>query len=108
MTRHFKRVETQRYRESFGKPIAGHQAIQLELGEMAARTRAAQLLTEGAARAYDAGERCDMEAMRIHGGYGHSREYPVERLYPGAPLMCIGEGPQRNAAHRDRAPAHRT
>ncbi|MEM8988058.1 MAG: acyl-CoA dehydrogenase family protein [Pseudomonadota bacterium] len=97
-------------RKTFGKPIAEHQAIQLKLGEMAARTRAAELLTEDAARAYDAGERCDMEAgiakyyaseaavenaleaMRIHGGYGYSKEYPVERLYREAPLMCIGEG----------------
>ncbi len=97
-------------RESFGKPICEHQAIQLKLGEMATRTRAAELLTLDAARAYDAGERCDMEAgmakyfasesavenaleaMRIHGGYGYSKEYPVERLYRDAPLMCIGEG----------------
>ena len=97
-------------RETFGKPICEHQAIQLKLGEMATRTRAAELLTQDAARAYDAGERCDMEAgmakyfasesamenateaMRIHGGYGYSREYPVERLYRDAPLMCIGEG----------------
>ncbi len=97
-------------RKTFGKPIAQHQAIQLKLGEMGARTRAAELLTEDAARAYDAGERCDMEAgmakyfaseaavanaleaMRIHGGYGYSKEYPIERLYREAPLMCIGEG----------------
>ena len=97
-------------RETFGKPICEHQAIQLKLGEMATRARAAELLTLDAARAYDAGERCDMEAgmakyfasesamenaaeaMRIHGGYGYSSEYPVERLYRDAPLMCIGEG----------------
>ena len=97
-------------RETFGKPICQHQAIQLKLGEMATRARAAELLTLDAARAYDAGERCDMEAgmakyfasesamenaaeaMRIHGGYGYSTEYPVERLYRDAPLMCIGEG----------------
>ena len=97
-------------RKTFGKPIAAHQAIQLKLGEMATRVRAAELLTEDAARAFDAGERCDMEAgmakyfaseaavensldaMRIHGGYGYSTEYPVERLYREAPLMCIGEG----------------
>ena len=97
-------------RRTFGKPIAEHQAIQLKLGEMATRARAAELLTEDAARAYDAGERCDMEAgmakyfasesavenaleaMRIHGGYGYSKEYPVERLYRDAPLLCIGEG----------------
>ncbi len=97
-------------RKTFGKPIAEHQAIQLKLGEMATKVRAAELLTQDAARAYDAGERCDMEAgmakyfasetavenaleaMRIHGGYGYSKEYPVERLYRDAPLLCIGEG----------------
>ncbi len=97
-------------RQTFGQPIAEHQAIQLKLGEMATRTRAAELLTDDAARAYDAGERCDMEAgmakyfaseaamenaheaMRIHGAYGYSKEYPIERLYRDAPLMCIGEG----------------
>ena len=97
-------------RRTFGKPICEHQAIQLKLGEMATRTRAAQLLTLDAAEAYDAGRRCDMEAgmakyfaseaavsnalesMRVHGGYGYSKEYPIERLYREAPLMCIGEG----------------
>ena len=97
-------------RRSFGKPICEHQAIQLKLGEMATRCEAARLLLENAARAYDAGERCDMEAgmakyfaseaalensveaMRIHGGYGYSTEFNVERYYRDAPLMCIGEG----------------
>lgn len=97
-------------RHTFGKPIAEHQAIQLKLGEMGTSARAAELLTLDAARAYDAGERCDMEAgmakyfaseaavsnalqaMRVHGGYGYSKEYPIERLYREAPLMCIGEG----------------
>lgn len=97
-------------RQTFGKPICEHQAIQLKLGEMATRAKAAELLVENAAKAYDAGERCDMEAgmakyfaseaamensseaMRIHGGYGYSKEYPIERLYREAPLMCIGEG----------------
>jgi hypothetical protein len=97
-------------RRTFGQPIAQHQAIQLKLAEMATRARAAELLTEDAARAYDAGERCDMEAgmakyfasesalenateaMRIHGAYGYSKEFPVERLYRDAPLLCIGEG----------------
>ena len=97
-------------RKTMGKPICEHQAIQLKLGEMAARTRAAELLVEDAARMYDTGERVDMEAgmakyfasetavwvateaMRIHGGYGYSKEYPIERLYRDAPLMCIGEG----------------
>jgi len=97
-------------RKTFGKPIAQHQAIQLKLGEMATRVEAARLLIEQAARAYDAGQRCDMEAgmakyfaseaglenaleaMRIHGAYGYSKEYPIERLVRDAPLMCIGEG----------------
>jgi len=97
-------------RHSMGKPIGQHQAIQLKLGDMAAKTRAAELLVEDAAKAYDTGARIDMEAgmakyfasetavevafeaMRIHGGYGYSKEYPIERLYRDAPLMCIGEG----------------
>ena len=97
-------------RHTFGKPICEHQAIQLKLGEMATRTEAARLLTEAAAAAYDRGDRCDLEAgmakyfaseaamqnaaeaMRIHGGYGYSKEFPVERLYRDAPLLCIGEG----------------
>jgi alkylation response protein AidB-like acyl-CoA dehydrogenase len=97
-------------RKTFGKPICEHQAIQLKLGEMATRCEAARLLVENAARAYDAGERCDMEAgmakyfaseaalensieaVRIHGGYGYSTEFDVERYYRDAPLMCIGEG----------------
>jgi len=97
-------------RRTFGKPICEHQAIQLKLGEMATRLQAARLLTYDAARAYDRGERCDMEAgmakyfasesavenaleaMRIHGGYGYSKEYHVERYFRDAPLMCIGEG----------------
>jgi hypothetical protein len=97
-------------RKTMGKPICEHQAIQLKLGEMAAKTRAAELLTEDAARAYDSGDRVDMEAgmakwfasetalevateaMRIHGGYGYSTEYVLERLYRDAPLLCIGEG----------------
>jgi len=97
-------------RKTFGKPICEHQAIQLKLGEMATRSKAAELMTLDAARSYDTGERCDMEAgmakyfaseaavensleaMRIHGGYSYSKEYPVERLFREAPLMCIGEG----------------
>jgi alkylation response protein AidB-like acyl-CoA dehydrogenase len=97
-------------RRTFGKPICEHQAIQLKLGEMATRCEAARLLLENAARAYDAGERCDMEAgmakyfaseaalensieaVRIHGGYGYSTEFNVERYYRDAPLLCIGEG----------------
>jgi len=97
-------------RKTMGKPICQHQAIQLKLGDMATRVEAARLLVEQAARAYDKGERCDMEAgmaklfaseaavenameaMRIHGGYGYSKEFHVERYYRDAPLMCIGEG----------------
>ncbi|MXO69469.1 acyl-CoA dehydrogenase [Altererythrobacter marinus] len=97
-------------RRTMGKPICEHQAIQLKLGEMATRARAARLLVEDAARAYDRGERCDMEAgmakyfaseaavanasegMRIHGGYSYSKEYEIERFYRDAMLMCIGEG----------------
>jgi len=97
-------------RKTFGKPIGEHQAIQLKLGEMATRVEAARLLIEQAAQAYDAGRRCDMEAgmakyfaseaglenaleaMRIHGAYGYSKEFPIERLVRDAPLMCIGEG----------------
>src|SRR5579884_3363531 len=97
-------------RKSFGKPICQHQAIQLKLADMATQVRAARLLVADAARAYDRGERCDMEAgmaklfasetaaavsleaMRIHGGYGYSTEFPIERLYRDAPLLLIGEG----------------
>ena len=97
-------------RKTFGKPICEHQAIQLKLGEMATRTQAARLLVYAAAEAFDRGERCDMEAgmakyfateagaensleaMRIFGGYGYSKEYNVERLYRDAPLLLIGEG----------------
>ena len=97
-------------RTTFGKPICEHQAIQLKLGEMATRLEAARLLTYRAAEAYDSGERCDMEAgmaklfateaavensleaMRIHGGYGYSKEFNIERLYRDAPLLVIGEG----------------
>jgi len=97
-------------RHTFGKPIAEHQAIQLKLGEMGTRVEAARLLVKNAAEIYDRGERCDMEAgmakyfateaafenaheaMRIHGGYGYSKEFTVERLYRDAPLLCIGEG----------------
>ncbi|MGE0355855.1 MAG: acyl-CoA dehydrogenase family protein [Burkholderiales bacterium] len=97
-------------RRTFGKPICEHQAIQLKLGEMATRLEASRLLTESAALAFDRGERCDMEAgmakyfatesamenaaecLRIHGAYGYSREYDVERYYRDAPMLLIGEG----------------
>jgi len=97
-------------RKTFGKPICQHQAIQLKLGDMATQCEAARLLVANAAAAYDSGKRCDMEAgmaklfaseaamfnaleaVRIHGGYGYSSEFDVERFYRDAPLMLIGEG----------------
>ena len=103
-------TEYAQIRRTFGKPIAEHQAIALKLGEMVTRARAARLLTLDAAAAFDRGERCDMEAgmakyfaseaalenstesLRIHGAYGYSKEYDIERLYRDAPLTCIGEG----------------
>jgi alkylation response protein AidB-like acyl-CoA dehydrogenase len=103
-------VSYSQQRKTFGKPICEHQAIALKLGEMATRVQAARLLTDAAARAFDRGERCDMEAgmakyfateaglensieaMRIHGAYGYSKEFNVERLYRDAPLLVIGEG----------------
>ncbi|MEV0585410.1 acyl-CoA dehydrogenase family protein [Nonomuraea sp. NPDC050310] len=99
-----------RERTAFGRPIAGFQAIQLKLADLATEIQAARLLTYWAAARADAGGRADMEAgmakyfasetairasleaMRIHGGYGYSQEYVVERLYRDAPLMAIGEG----------------
>jgi alkylation response protein AidB-like acyl-CoA dehydrogenase len=103
-------TEYAQIRKTFGKPICEHQAIQLKLGEMATRARAARLLTLDAADAFDRGERCDLEAgmakyfaseaalenstesLRIHGAYGYAKEYDIERLYRDAPLTCIGEG----------------
>jgi alkylation response protein AidB-like acyl-CoA dehydrogenase len=97
-------------RKAFGKPIAEHQAIQFKLADMATQVDAARLLTLRAARLKDAGERSDLEAgmaklfaseagrfcveecFRIHGGYGYSKEYEIERLYRDAPLLLIGEG----------------
>jgi len=97
-------------REAFGVPIAQHQAIQIKLADMATKIRAARLLTYDAAAKKDAGERVDLEAgmaklfasevcgevtleaMRVHGGYGYIKEFPVERYYRDAPLMIIGEG----------------
>lgn len=103
-------TEYAQLRETMGKPISEHQAIQLKLGEMVTRARAARLLTLDAAEAYDRGERCDLEAgmakyfaseaavrnseesMRVHGGYAYSKEYEIERYYRDSLLMCIGEG----------------
>jgi len=97
-------------REAFGKPIAQHQAIQLKLAQMATKIEAARLLMMQAAGRKDAGERADLEAgmakwfatetaeevaleaMRIHGGYGYSQEFVVERLYRDAPVLILGEG----------------
>jgi len=97
-------------REAFGKPIWQHQAVQMKLADMVTQVEGAKRLIEQAARKYDAGERCDLEAamaklagseagaacaqeaMRIFGGYSYSVEYDIERYYRDAMLMCIGEG----------------
>lgn len=97
-------------RSAFGKPIFQHQAIQLKLADMVTQVEGAKRLIEQAARKYDAGERCDLEAamaklagseagvfcaqegMRIFGGYSYSVEYEIERFYRDSMLMCIGEG----------------
>ena len=106
-----------REREAFGKPIWKHQSIGNYLADMATQLSAARLLTLNAAAAYDGGERCDMEAgmaklfaseaamdialkaVRIHGGYGYSTEFEVERYFRDAPLMIVGEG--TNEIQRD-------
>ena len=97
-------------RKTFGKPIAQHQAIQFKLADMATKVEAARLMVLRAARLKDAGVRSEVEAgmaklfaseagkevvedsFRIHGGYGYSKEYEIERLYRDAPLLLIGEG----------------
>lgn len=97
-------------RESFGKPIWQHQSVGNYLADMATKLTAARQLTRYAAERYDSGQRCDMEAgmaklftsevameialnaVRIHGGYGYSTEYDVERYFRDAPLMIVGEG----------------
>jgi alkylation response protein AidB-like acyl-CoA dehydrogenase len=97
-------------RKTFGRVIAKHQAIQFKLADMATKVEAARLMTLKAARMKDAGQRSDLEAgmaklfasetgkevveeaFRIHGGYGYSKEYEIERLYRDAPLLLIGEG----------------
>jgi len=97
-------------RETMGKPIAQHQAVQLKLAEMATKIRAARLLTRDAARKKDSGQRsdldvgmaklfatevaleCTLESMRVHGGIGYTKELPVERYYRDAPLMAVAEG----------------
>ena len=103
-------VRYARERETFGKPISNHQLIQAKIANMATKIRAAELLMLDAARRKDSGERADLEAgmaklfatevaeeaaleaMRIHGGYGYSQEYPIERLYRDAPVLILGEG----------------
>ncbi len=97
-------------RITFGKPIAQHQAIQLKLADMATKIEAARLLLQKAAQKKDLGERCDLEAgmaklfasemcqevtldaLRIHGGFGYTKEFNVERYYRDAPFMLVGEG----------------
>jgi alkylation response protein AidB-like acyl-CoA dehydrogenase len=97
-------------RKAFGKAISQHQAIQMHLAEMATQLEAAKLLLLQAAHKKDAGERSDLEAgmaklfaseachdiclkaLRVHGGYGYSKEFTVERLYRDAPFLLIGEG----------------
>ena len=97
-------------RETFGTPIAGHQAIAFQLAEMATKVEAAHLMMVNAARLKDSGERNDVAAgmakylasefcaevtqqsFRIHGGYGYSKEYEIERLMRDAPFLLIGEG----------------
>src|SRR5262245_36340062 len=103
-------VEYAQQRSTFGKPIAEHQAIAFKLAEMATKVEAAHLMMVNAARLKDAGERNDVEAgmakllaseycaevtqesFRIHGGYGYSKEYEIERLMREAPFLLIGEG----------------
>jgi len=97
-------------RETFGKQIAQHQAVMFRLADMATKVEAAHLMMVAAARKKDSGERNDLEAgmakylaseycrdvvedsFRIHGGYGYSTEYEIERLYREAPMLLIGEG----------------
>jgi alkylation response protein AidB-like acyl-CoA dehydrogenase len=103
-------VEYAQQRRTFGKPIAEHQAIAFKLAEMATKVEAAHLMMVNAARMKDSGERFDVEAgmakllaseycaevtqesFRIHGGYGYSKEYEIERLMREAPFLLIGEG----------------
>ena len=97
-------------RKAFGKPISQHQMIQEKLADMGTKLEAARLMMLSAARKKSAGERSDLEAgmakyfcsetchqivteaLRVHGGYGYSAEYPIERLYRDAPFLLIGEG----------------
>ena len=99
-----------RQRETFGKPIAEHQAVLFRIAEMGTKVEAAHQMVVRAARVKDAGDRNDLEAgmakylasefcrdvvedaFRIHGGYGYAKEYEIERLYREAPMLLIGEG----------------
>ncbi|MFC3450186.1 acyl-CoA dehydrogenase family protein [Amycolatopsis speibonae] len=115
-------------RESFGKPIWQHQSIGNYLADMATKLEAARQLVHHAARRYDSGERADLEAgmaklfaseaameialdaVRIHGGYGYSTEFDVERYFRDAPLMIVGEGTneiQRGVIARQLIERHR-
>jgi alkylation response protein AidB-like acyl-CoA dehydrogenase len=115
-------------RESFGQPIWQHQSVGNYLADMATKLEAARQLTRYAARRYDSGERSDLEAgmaklfasetameialnaVRIHGGYGYSTEFDVERYFRDAPLMIVGEGTneiQRNIIARQLIKRHR-
>jgi alkylation response protein AidB-like acyl-CoA dehydrogenase len=103
-------VDYAQLRETFGKPIAQHQGIQFRLADMATKVEAAHQMMVRAARKKDSGQRNDLEAgmakylaseyckevvedsFRIHGGYGYSKEYEIERLYREAPMLMIGEG----------------
>jgi alkylation response protein AidB-like acyl-CoA dehydrogenase len=103
-------VQYAQERQSFGKPIWQHQSVGNLLADMATKMQAARLLTLDAAERLDSGQRADMEAgmaklfasetamqvaidaMRVHGGYGYSKEYDVERYFRDAPLMILGEG----------------
>ncbi|MGH2699018.1 MAG: acyl-CoA dehydrogenase family protein [Actinomycetota bacterium] len=97
-------------RKAFGKPISGHQAVQIHLAEMATTLEAAKLMLYSAAEKKSSGERSDLDAamaklfaseacheictkaLRVHGGYGYSKEFTIERLYRDAPFLLIGEG----------------
>ncbi|GGU74928.1 acyl-CoA dehydrogenase family protein [Lentzea flava] len=103
-------IEYSQQRKTFGKPIVEHQAIAFKLAEMATKVEAAHLMMVNAARLKDSGQRNDVEAgmakliaseycaevtqeaFRIHGGYGYSKEYEIERLMREAPFLLIGEG----------------
>ena len=117
----YRRASSKAARESFGKPIWQHQSIGNYLADMATQISAARMLNLHAAERFDSGQRSDLEAgmaklfasemaatvtlnaIRIHGGYGYSTEFDVERYFRDAPLMIVGEGTneiQRNVIAR--------